>query len=427
MSIARRYILYTFSLIFFIGCVFTPVKIISAYRREVNRMSHQIYQIHHSHIPFLISSLWLTHNELLEKQITGIVQFPYISKVVVLNDEGRIFSAAENDISLTEEEEFEKHYEALYYEHRDEKIYVGSMTLFIDVKAMKSDVFAREIPFIIYQLISAVLLAIAVSFLFQRLVGRHLRSFADFLKNQDQKTLTVPFSFRRGKRINDELESLASAVNTMRSTLHKNLTEKDMLLREIHHRIKNNIAAMGSLLRLQADSTGNQQAAEIINQTRSRLNSMSVLYDRLHSAGAVRKLAIKEYLPGLIEEITKIFQGKERTTVEISTADLILNAKTLSTMGIILNELVTNSLKHAFPAERRGKIRISIRTLPGEKAEMTYSDNGKGIPEPVIKGEKWGLGMMLIQTMVDQLGGDYALQNENGTFFRVEFPIPTDD
>ncbi len=431
MSIAKRYIIYTFLIVFLIGCVFTPIKIISSYRREVDRMSQQIHQIHKSHTPFLISSLWLTHYDLLQKQIESIVHFPYIPYVEIQNDEGRIFSAAEDSlgsdkIDIEKIEKYESYNENLYYTYRGEEVYLGKMLLCIDSQGMRSDVFAREMPYLVFQFISAIVLAAAVSFLFQRLVGRHLKQFADYLQKQNPKNLTVPFSFYRRRANKDELESLASAVNTMRATLDKSFSEKDLLLREIHHRVKNNMAAMDGLLRLQERSIDNPNVTEFINQAQSRLRSMSVLYDRLHSVGALREMSVKDYLPDLVKELTRIFPGQEHVEIYIDTADIVMDTGILSTLGIILNELVTNSFKYAFPGGKDGKIDISVQTAEQQKAEILYRDDGIGTPQTVINGENWGLGMLLINSMVKQLKGSVELKNDAGTVCHIKFPIGTD-
>ncbi len=425
MSIARRYILYTFLLVFFLGCLFTPINFISSYKKEVARVSRQIIQIQYSHRPSLISSLWLTHYELLQKQIDNIVQFPYIDRVEVVDDEGKVFFAQTEDSTIRNEKKYyeslEKYQEQLTYDYKDREVPIGFLTLYINMNDLTSDVFAREIPYLLFQFLSAVIIAVTISFLFHRMVGKHLHQFSEFLKNDDYTTLISPFSLDRKRTFPDELYYLSQAVNTMRTKLHKHITEKDMLLKEVHHRIKNNMAAMESLLNLQASNTGNQAASEVIGNARNRLHSMGLLYEKLYKIGAVNEMPAADYLAPLLEEIIRVSSANKNIQVETHFDSSIFTAKILSTFGIILNELVTNSLKYAFPDERAGIIHVRCTVVSEDTAEFIYSDNGIGLPEQVVSGKQSGLGMMLIRSLAEQCNGTININGGMGTTIRLLF------
>src|SRR6056297_793746 len=220
MSIAKRYTLYTFLVVFFLGAVFTPIMSITSYRREYEKVLDQIHQINHSHIPFLVSSLWMTHYDLLQQQIDSIIQFPYIDRVEITDDEGKLYSRDVDRGTFHRTENLEKHRHVLTYEYRGEEIELGTFTLFINISRLKKDVLRGQTLFLLYQLFLLVVLAATVSLLFHYMIGRHLRSFSDFIRDRGSTSLSLSFSFDRGGRQNNELEQLFGAVNTMRRKLY---------------------------------------------------------------------------------------------------------------------------------------------------------------------------------------------------------------
>ncbi len=422
MSIARKYTLITLLLVLFLGSVFTPLKVISTYRREVEDMSREIDQIERSHLPTLISSLWLTNDELVRKQVDSIAQFLYIDRVVVVNDEGLLFTAESPSSPPEADPEYKVHRQVLTYTYKDESVEVGSLTLFVNLTRMKSDAFYHEAQYLVFQIISAGIIAVAVSLLFHLLVGRHLRRFSAFLAADGPGTLSVPFSFSRRTKESDELEQLASSVNTMRSKLNDHFDQNEILLREVHHRIKNNMATMESLLQLQIADSKSPEAASVLTNAKNRLHSMGVLYDRLYKKGAVNAMPVEEYFISLVTEILKNFSFGDRVEVKTRFDDLVLPAKALSTLGIMLNEMVTNSVKHAFPDQQAGEILIEVASVPPNTARLVYRDNGIGIPDTAIQGDVAGLGMTLIRALTEQLNGSIEIGNDGGAYIGIVFP-----
>ncbi len=422
MSIATRYTLYTFLLMLLLSAVFAPIISVASYREEYKRVSAQIEQIHHSHIPSLVSSLWMTHYELLQLQIESMVQFPYIDRVEIVDDEGRLYAVNYNDKQIPELEGMREYHHTLTYEYRGEEIEVGSLCLYVNTERLQRDVLQDQTPLLLYTLFAAIMLAVAVSLLFHMMVGRHLRHFAEFLRSSsDSASLSVSFSFERDRKHGDELEELAAAVNSMRLKLRGQFEEKEMLLREVHHRIKNNMSSVQALLRMQAELIDNSEALVALEDAASRLQSMMVLYDKLYRQGTVESMSAAEYLPALIAEILSVFPGGEKVRLHSEIDDIIFDAQELSSLGIMTNELVTNSLKHGFLDQKEGHISVVLRRQSEQQLEFIYRDNGVGIPESAISGKAEGLGFMLIRSMVDQFGGTLELSGESGTMVRVLF------
>ncbi len=200
------------------------------------------------------------------------------------------------------------------------------------------------------------------------------------------------------------------------------LEEKELILREVHHRIKNNMNVLFSLLRLQASNQQNDLAAEILNDAAIRIKSMLVLYEKLYRSDSGVYLSLKDYLNSLLREIGSVYDERTSIELDVQIDDIILNATTLSHIGIIINELFTNSIKHAFPGRERGLIAIHTR-VQDQKLSIEYRDDGIGIPQEAMEGtEGKGLGMQLVQILAAQMNSSLAILREGGT--TISFTVP---
>lgn|GEM_PF-1178218 len=201
------------------------------------------------------------------------------------------------------------------------------------------------------------------------------------------------------------------------------LREKELLLKETHHRIKNNMGIVKSLLNLQAKSFANHETEIILNDAAGRVQSMMVLYDKLYRSEAYNELNIKVFLPSLIHEIISLFTRDNPVNTVIELEDIILDAKTLSTLGIILNECITNSMKYAFQAT--AKPLITVRSFrKDEKIIINYEDNGSGFMNSYTGEQTGSFGLRLIEMLVSQLNGNITIQSSNGMKTAISFSPP---
>ena len=200
------------------------------------------------------------------------------------------------------------------------------------------------------------------------------------------------------------------------------LTEKELLLKEVHHRIKNNMNTMMSLLSLQAGSVKDAGSVVALTDARRRLQSMMVLYDRLYRSDGFRELSIREYLTPLVHEIVGNFPNKDAVNIETHLDDIVLDSKTLAPIGIVVNELLTNAMKHAFVGDRGGSIRISA-SLGENRARIAVHDDGIGLPASLDVGTSTGFGLRLVGMLAEQLGGTVRIEREHGTRFTLEFEV----
>jgi len=202
----------------------------------------------------------------------------------------------------------------------------------------------------------------------------------------------------------------------------RQLEEKEIILKEVHHRIKNNIASIGSLLSLQAQSTDSPEVQSALQDAIGRVNSMQVLYEKLLLTDNYQVTSAMEYLTNLIDQIIDLFPDNIGITVEKQIDDFQLDSKRLIPMGIIVNELLTNIIKYAFTVKNNGLIQISLTENNGNVI-LTIQDNGEGLPTGFDIDTQTGFGLMLVKMLSEQLDGNFTIKSNNGTKSTLKFLI----
>ncbi len=202
--------------------------------------------------------------------------------------------------------------------------------------------------------------------------------------------------------------------------LKNSLDEKIVLLREIHHRVKNNLQIISSLFNLQSNYVEGD-SKDILMVSQSRVKSMSMIYERLYQSKDLTHINFKEYVENFVNNLF-YFYGAEIGVIEpiIDVEDIEIGLDTAIPLGLIINELVTNSLKHAFPEGRKGKIEVSLKQADN-KFILKISDNGVGMPGGIEFEKTNSLGLQLVDSLVKQLDGTLKMTGENGVEFRIFF------
>lgn len=204
--------------------------------------------------------------------------------------------------------------------------------------------------------------------------------------------------------------------------INKLLKEKEILLKEVHHRIKNNMNTIKGLITLQIGNLNNPSLVTLLEDIENRVQSMIILYDKLYCSENYRELSVKDYIETLTEEIICNFPNRSIINLEKNIEDFILNVAFLAPLGIIINELLTNIMKHAFSGQDSGVITISL-SLKGNTANLVINDNGKGLPEDVKLNGDTGFGLNLVAMLMEQIGGNMKIERDNGTTFILQFNI----
>lgn len=198
------------------------------------------------------------------------------------------------------------------------------------------------------------------------------------------------------------------------------LSEKELLLKETHHRIKNNMNAVYGMLYMQAEDLNDTDSAIILKDAASRVSSMMVLYDKLYRSDDHIEIDISDYLTSLINKIFTVYNSPVPIERKVEIESFTLSSKILSPLGVIINELISNSMKYAFPNREKGIIEVRVYKECGE-VKIVYYDNGVGLPESISPENSTGFGMELMSMLISQINGVVDIRRENGTAFTITF------
>ncbi|WP_291873620.1 PAS domain S-box protein [Leptospira sp.] len=200
------------------------------------------------------------------------------------------------------------------------------------------------------------------------------------------------------------------------------LNEKALILIEVHHRIKNNMNTIYSLLKMEANSQKDILHKTILIDASNRVRSMMLLYDKLYRSENTDIISIKDYFPTLISEILNIFPNQDNISTDIQVEPVAISTKILSSIGIIINELVTNSMKYSFGEGQVGKITFHAK-IQNQFLIIDYEDDGIPIDPTILLQSTNSFGLNLINMLVKQLKGIVHIENSNGTKYKIEIKI----
>ncbi|NGP77959.1 PAS domain S-box protein [Balneolaceae bacterium YR4-1] len=205
------------------------------------------------------------------------------------------------------------------------------------------------------------------------------------------------------------------------------LREKEVLLGEIHHRVKNNLAVISGLLYLQAEKTELEAGRNLLQQSQGRINSMALIHELLYENQNFSGIDPGKYIEQLINHISSNLNVRDKDiAISVQTADLQLDMNNAIPCALLINELLTNAYKYAFTGRDEGRISVTIYREEGYN-HIEVKDDGVGIPDSYIRGEgEEGLGMSLVRILTQQLKGTLSIENDNGTQFRISFPAERD-
>lgn len=229
----------------------------------------------------------------------------------------------------------------------------------------------------------------------------------------------------------DEITEVSGIAHDVTATrlneehIKQSLKEKEVLLKEVHHRVKNNMQIISSILNLQSSYTSDSNILNLLRESQNRIKTMAYIHESLYQNKTFSSINFNEYLTQLISNIIHSYSvSPDKMQLKLNCEKTILNLDTSIPLGLIINELITNSIKHAFPASSKGIISINLRTQ-NKTVFLTVEDNGVGIG-PNISTEKSGtLGLQLVYTLVDQIDGKIAFEKATpqGTRVNISFLI----
>jgi two-component sensor histidine kinase len=216
--------------------------------------------------------------------------------------------------------------------------------------------------------------------------------------------------------------------------IQESLMQKESLLREIHHRVKNNLQVISSLLSLQSDYAKDEESLALFYESQSRISTIALIHEKLYQSRNIDEIKMLDYITDLTRNLLRVYKDfGENIQVQINAYDVSIDVDQAIPCGLIINELFSNCLKHAFHSRdsenvtRRTRNKVSVEVSSDSDGVLTLSvrDNGVGFPDNVDFRNTNTLGLQLVCTLTDQLKGTIELRNRNGTMFNIVFPIST--
>lgn len=200
------------------------------------------------------------------------------------------------------------------------------------------------------------------------------------------------------------------------------LREKEALLKEIHHRVKNNLQVTSSLLRLQSSYIQDPETLEMFAESQNRIRSMALVHEKLYKSSDLSRINFSEYIDSLVGLLFRSFGvNPGRVTLKQNKEPLFLSIESAVPCGLIVNELVSNCMKHGFPGEKYGEIYVALESPAADDFLLKVKDNGIGLPANFSLDSTETLGLQLVKTLVNQLNGTIQIDSQNGTTFSIRF------
>lgn len=238
------------------------------------------------------------------------------------------------------------------------------------------------------------------------------------LKIKENRVLVIFFSIALGLALILVFLAVKSYRDKQKINilLQKQSQEKSIMLKEIHHRVKNNLQMVNSLLRLQASEVDDKVVVEMFKEARQRVLSMAKLHEKMYGSDDLLYVDIHDHFKSLIDDLIKNYSLNKNIKLDITVKEVKMGISTLIPLGLMINEFVTNSLKYAFVDRNEGKLTVHIKYLEKKYYEMIIGDDGVGLTEAITPS---GLGSKLIKIFVKQLEGSIERLDQPGTVFKI--------
>jgi len=228
----------------------------------------------------------------------------------------------------------------------------------------------------------------------------------------------------------DEGTMVLSAIVDISDRKHKEesiqsaLREKDVLLGEIHHRVKNNLQIVYSLLDLQSTNIDDEKVLGMMRQSQNRIRSMALIHQTLYKSKDFARVDFRSFLDALVPNLISSYLAQpERISLSINSDGVLLPINAAIPCGLVVSELISNALKHGFPNNIEGQITIDLTHHTDAAVMLSVADNGIGIPEDFDITQTPTLGLQLVSMLADQLGGELSIQHSDPTRFAIQFPL----
>jgi chemotaxis protein methyltransferase CheR len=257
----------------------------------------------------------------------------------------------------------------------------------------------------------------------------HNSRFQDFAVTHEfphigEKTLLL--NARRIRRDEQETDTILLGIEDIterRQTEERiaaALREKEVLLREVFHRVKNNLQIVSSLLSLQADTVGNESIRDLLQESQRRIQAMSLVHQKLHASEDFSSIDVWMYIQSLLKDLARMYDTEGHIALNVQ-AEGSMGIDTAIPCGLILTELVSNAFKYAFSEAQRGRISVTLQPEAQNRWLLVVQDNGIGLPNEIDIAHTNSVGLTLVHDLVSQLEGDVQVNRSRGTTFTIRF------
>ncbi len=416
-SMARSFAGYAFATSVFLAIVSVAAMTAISYKRDLLLLRQQVVDIVESHVPALVSSLWLTDFDLAQNHIERMVVFPYIGRVELRDSEGLTLVAGDLAVEDSTVEE-----RSLVYSRRNRSVPVGTLRVYVDQASLRRQNFLAHVPDLVAGLITALVIAGAISLVFHRICGRHLSQFADHLRGTSTTIPSEPFVLDRRRETLDELSDVVTSFNQLRAAAIRRENERELLFKELRHRIKNDLSLVHSLLSLQAEQSDSESVEGALREAAGRVYVMGEIYDTYYRMKDADHVEIDVLSKALLDRLRRTIVSKA-VAVDHSVESFQISTKLAVSFGIILNELVTNAVKYG-GSTTSPWIGVEV-SQPGQSGvRLSVADNGPGFPSDVVTGDRSGFGLTVVRALAEQHGGSYTLSGDAGARVEVQLTEP---
>ncbi|MBF0186656.1 MAG: HAMP domain-containing protein [Magnetococcales bacterium] len=447
------------------------------FRNDIEQIEEQLSFIERSQLGGVIRSIWNVDNAQLDVQLQGISNLPDIAHVHLTLDDGTVRAVGSHH--MDGKRKISRSFR-LTHEHLGKTVYLGILQVEGNLERIYARTTNRLIVILSTQGVRTFLVSLFILLIFQRMVTRHLGSLSESIARLDKGDLDTPLHLKRrnAPHLNeDELGELVRAFNTMRinlkhskeelrghkqtlektvahrtselqksnqelskeiakrsrmeSDLRASLQEKEILLKEINHRVKNNLQVISSLIRMQTRTLGEQAdetISSIFKSSQNRIQAMALVHKELYDSENLSHVDLRSYIRQLTHHLQISFGlNKSRISLQINGDDVQLDLSKSMPIGLVIQELVSNALQHAFPAEKKGNIIIEMKQIDDiGTILLTVEDDGVGLPvsiDPSSPPDR-SLGLQLVKTLVThQLNGSMQFDDDYiGVRCRIKIP-----
>ncbi len=393
-------------------------------------------------------------NKDAERILTSLRAKGHVTGALFLDPQGNVFATyvRSDDIEVAAPKVIKEGYTIdryhLTWTHRVEQDgdFLGTVYIESDLEELYDQV-VSSVEAMLIVTVAAAALALLLGFKFLRTVSAPIN---DLIQTASRVSQERDYSLRAKQYADDDLGKLSMGFNEMlgeiqvrdaemeqrvkertaalanaNEELNASLQEKLVLLKEIHHRVKNNLQVISSLLSLQARDIADLRSRELFMNSQNRVQTMALIHERLYQSDDLSKLDFAEYIPTLAESLFSTYKTEHQNiALRVDVEDLLIELDQAIPCGLMINELVTNALKYAFPNMEQGTISIGLRAVEGDTIELNVVDDGIGLPEDISTRSEKSLGLQLINILTRQLRGQLEIKNpDRGTHFCITFPL----